>query len=300
MLLAVIWNVGAGFRTLSDMPKPPRTADALVAIGAFLRAQQEGGYADETVRLRGRLLTEYLEHVLDEEKTTALTAEELVRPERADSWLGAARAGGTRGPNTLTGPDATAAHDSQRARIQTYNTFVDHLGLPELQHPYPPAGHGDRLESEQARSLLRTLAVRRPTGANAATAIRTAAVAALVAATGRTVPQLHKLNVTDIDLERRPVPAVTVDDVEHLLDKDTADILRRWLDVRAGITQALEGSDPGYLWIPTKPGRERAGVQPPKPGLTRAAVRTLHAAHRSLVLQVVGVPLRPYALLPRA
>ncbi|WP_333748547.1 hypothetical protein [Streptomyces sp. IBSBF 2394] len=282
------------------MPKPPRTADALVAIGAFLRAQQEGGYADETVRLRGRLLTEYLEHVLDEEKTTALTAEELVRPERADSWLGAARAGGTRGPNTLTGPDATAAHDSQRARIQTYNTFVDHLGLPELQHPYPPAGHGDRLESEQARSLLRTLAVRRPTGANAATAIRTAAVAALVAATGRTVPQLHKLNVTDIDLERRPVPAVTVDDVEHLLDKDTADILRRWLDVRAGITQALEGSDPGYLWIPTKPGRERAGVQPPKPGLTRAAVRTLHAAHRSLVLQVVGVPLRPYALLPRA
>ncbi|MFF9863316.1 hypothetical protein [Streptomyces tendae] len=282
------------------MPKPPRTADALAAIGAFLRAQQEGGYADETVRLRGRLLTEYLEHVLDEEKTTALTAEELVRPERADSWLGAARAGGTRRRNTLTGPDATAAHDSQRARIQTYNTFVDHLGLPELQHPYPPAGHGDRLEPEQARSLLRTLAVRRPTGANAATAIRTAAVAALVAATGRTVPQLHKLNVTDIDLERRPVPVVTVDDVEHLLDKDTADILRRWLDVRAGITQALEGSDPGYLWIPTKPGRERAGVQPPKPGLTRAAVRTLHAAHRSLVLQVVGVPLRPYALLPRA
>ncbi|MFF0684277.1 hypothetical protein ACFYVW_37605 [Streptomyces tendae] len=281
------------------MPKPPRTADAIAAIGAFLRAQQEGGYADETVRLRGRLLTEYLEHVLDEEKTTALTAEELVRPERADSWLGAARAGGTRRRNTLTGPDATAAHDSQRARIQTYNTFVDHLGLPELQHPYPPAGHGDRLEPEQARSLLRTLAVRRPTGANAATAIRTAAVAALVAATGRTVPQLHKLNVTDIDLERRPVPAVTVDDVEHLLDKDTADILRRWLDVRAGITQALEGSDPGYLWIPTKPGRERAGVQPPKPGLTRAAVRTLHAAHRSLVLQVVGVPLRPYALLPR-
>ncbi|MFE1240843.1 hypothetical protein [Streptomyces tendae] len=280
------------------MPKP-RTADALAAIGAFLRAQQEGGYADETVRLRGRLLTEYLEHVLDEEKTTALTAEELVRPERADSWLGAARAGGTRRRNTLTGPDATAAHDSQRARIQTYNTFVDHLGLPELQHPYPPAGHGDRLEPEQARSLLRTLAVRRPTGANAATAIRTAAVAALVAATGRTVPQLHKLNVTDIDPERRPVPVVTVDDVEHLLDKDTADILRRWLDVRAGITQALEGSDPGYLWIPTKPGRERAGVQPPKPGLTRAAVRTLHAAHRSLVLQVVGVPLRPYALLPR-
>ncbi|MFD5284233.1 hypothetical protein [Streptomyces rubrogriseus] len=280
------------------MPNP-RTADALTAIGAFLQTQQDAGYAAETVRLRGRLLTEYLEHALGEEKTAALTAEELVRPERADSWLGAADAGGTRRRNTLTGPDATAAHDSQRARIQTYNIFVDHLGLSGLQRPYPPAGHGDRLEPEQAHKLLRTLAVRRPTGANAATAIRTAAVAALVAATGHTVPQLHKLNVTDVDLQRSPVPVVTVNDSEHLLDKDTVAILRRWLDVRAGITNALEGSDPGYLWIPTKPGRERAGVQPPKPGLTRAAVRTLHAAHRNLVLQIVGVPLRPYALLPR-
>ncbi|GAA5207564.1 hypothetical protein [Streptomyces thinghirensis] len=93
---------------------------------------------------------------------------------------------------------------------------------------------------------------------------------------------------------------MTVADFDHPLDKHTVEILRRWLDVRAGITKALEGSDPGYLWIPTKPGRERAGVQPPKPGLTRAAVRTLHAAHRNLVLQVIGVPLRPYALLPRS
>jgi hypothetical protein len=92
---------------------------------------------------------------------------------------------------------------------------------------------------------------------------------------------------------------VTVAEVDHPLDKHSMEILRRWLDVRASITKALEGSDPGYLWIPKKPGRERAGVQPPQPGLTRAAVRTLHAAHRSRVLQVIGVPLRPYALLPR-
>ncbi|MFJ8194757.1 hypothetical protein ACIQ8D_34170 [Streptomyces sp. NPDC096094] len=281
------------------MPNP-RTADALAAFGTFREALQNAGYADRTVRLRGTLLTEYLEHVLDKEKTASLTAEELVQPERADSWLDAADAGETRRRNTLTGPNTAAAHDSQRARVQTYNTFVDHLGLSGLQRPYPPSGHGDRLEPEQAYKLLRTLAVRRPTGANAATAIRTAAVAALVAATGSSVPQLHKLNITDVDLERRPVPVVTVADLDHPLDKHTVEILRRWLDVRAGITKALEGSDPGYLWIPTKPGRERTGVQPPKPGLTRAAVRTLHAAHRNLVLQVIGVPLRPYALLPRS
>ncbi|NEB13885.1 hypothetical protein G3I32_34485 [Streptomyces coelicoflavus] len=281
------------------MPTPPRTADARTAIGTFVKAQQDAGYAGPTVRLRGTLLVEYLEHVLGEEGAASLTAEELVRPERADSWLDAADAGETRRRNTLTGPDAPAAHDSQRARIQTYNTFVGHLGLPGLQRPCPPPGHGDRLEPHQAHTLLHTLAVRRPTGANAATALRTAAVAALVAATGHSVPQLHRLDVTDIDLESRPVPVVTVAGTDHPLDKHTADILRRWLDARARITAALEGSDPGYLWIPTKPGRERAGVQPPKPGLTRAAVRTLHAAHRTLVLQVVGVPLRPYALLPR-
>lgn len=276
----------------------PRTADALAAIGTFIKAQQDAGYAAGTVRLRGTLLAEYLDHVLREEKTASLTAEELVRPERADSWLDAASAGETRRRNTLTGPGAAAAHDSQRARIQAYNAFAAYLGL-DTARPLPAPGHADRLEPEQAWTLLRTLAVRRPTGANAATAIRTAAVAALVAATGHSVPQLHRLDVTDVDLERRPVPVVTVAGADHPLDKHSVEILRRWLAVRAGITEALEGSDPGYLWIPTKPGRERAGVQPPKPGLTRAAVRTLHAAHRSLVLQVIGVPLRPYALLPR-
>ena len=72
-------------------------------------------------------------------------------------------------------------------------------------------------------------------------------------------------------------------------------ILTRWLSARAGIIAELEGSDPGYLWIPTKPGRPRGGRKPVKPGLSRAAVRTLHAAHRTLVSQVLGTPLRPGA-----
>ncbi|MYX26799.1 hypothetical protein GTY75_08975 [Streptomyces sp. SID8381] len=276
----------------------PRTADALTAIGSFVKAQQDGGYADETVRLRGTLLTEYLEHVLNNEKVASLTAEELVQPERADSWLAAADAGETRRRNTLLGPDAVAAYDSQRARIQTYNAFTDYLGLSTLHLHYPPSGHGDRLEPEQAYHLLRTLAVRRPTGANAATAIRTAAMAALVAATGHSVPRLQKLDVDDIDLERRPVAVATIGGAEHPLDKHTVEIMRRWLKARAGIME-LQGTDPGYLWIPTKPGRAREGVPAPPPGLKRAAVRTLHAAHRTLVLQVFGAPLRPYALLPR-
>ncbi|MFJ4843226.1 hypothetical protein [Streptomyces sp. NPDC088746] len=277
-------------------PNRTRTADASTAIGHFLEALEARGYAYETRRLRAHFLDEYLEHALGEQRTTALPVDELMDLTRAEAWLAAAATGRTRSRNTLTGPAAAAAGNTQRTRAQTWNSFAEHLGLP-LRLETPPAAHGDWLEPEESHKLLRTLAVKRPVGSNAATAIRTAAVAALVAATGRSVPGLHRLDVTDVDLEHRPFPQIRLDTGPHPLDKDTADILRRWLKVRAGITQQLEGTDPGYLWIPTKPGRPRGGEEPPKPGLTRAAVRTLHSAHRNLVLQVFGAPLRPGALL---
>uniref|UniRef100_A0AAU3HB57 Core-binding (CB) domain-containing protein n=2 Tax=Streptomyces sp. NBC_01401 TaxID=2903854 RepID=A0AAU3HB57_9ACTN len=277
-------------------PTRTRPADASTAISHFLDALETRGYVYETRRLRAHFLNEYLEHALREQQTTALPVDELMDLTHAGAWLAAAAAGRTRSRNTLTGPDTVAAGNTQRTRIQTWNSFAEHLGLP-LRLEMPPAAHGDWLEPEESHRLLRTLAVKRPVGSNAATAIRTAAVAALVAATGRSVPDLHRLDVADLDLAHRPVPRIVLDTGPHPLDKDTADILRRWLDVRAGITRQLEGSDPGYLWIPTKPGRPRGGEEPPKPGLTRAAVRTLHSAHRNLVLQVFGAPLRPGALL---
>ena len=67
-------------------------------------------------------------------------------------------------------------------------------------------------------------------------------------------------------------------------------ILTRWLDVRAAIVAELEGSDPGYSVDPDQARRPRGGRAPVKPGLSRAAVRTLHAAHRTLVSQVLGAP----------
>ncbi|WP_331759007.1 hypothetical protein OH782_42320 (plasmid) [Streptomyces sp. NBC_01544] len=278
------------------MPTSTRPADAFTAINGFLGELEERGYVYETRRLRAHILNEYLEHALGEAKASALTTDELMDLVHADAWLAAAAAGETRRRNTLLGPDAAAAYNSQRARIQTWNSFSEYLGL-RLRLELPVAGHGDWLEPEEAHTLLRTLAVKRPVGANAATSLRTAAVAALVAATGRSVPELHGLDVTDVDLEHRPFPKIELSTGPHPLDKETADILRRWLVVRGGITQQLEGTDPGYLWIPTKPGRPRHGEEPPKPGLSRAAVRTLHAAHRTLVMQVFGAPLRPGALL---
>jgi hypothetical protein len=137
------------------------------------------------------------------------------------------------------------------------------------------------------------LAVRRPVHANAATCLRTAALAALVADTDRSVPELARLNVRALHLDGEA--RVELADGSCPLGGPTVQILTRWLGARAAIIAELEGSDPGYLWIPTKPGRPRGGREPVKPGLTPAAVRTLHAAHRTLVSQVLGTPLRPGA-----
>jgi hypothetical protein len=215
---------------------------------------------------------EFLEYTLRRLEVSSLTAAELMDPQHAALWLQAAAEGSTRRRNTLRGPSAPPAYDSQRARAHAYNSFAAHLGLPHRLRTAHP-GAGDRLDAGMAQQLLHALAVHRPTGANAATSIRTAAVAALVAATGRTVPELHRLDVPGVDLGQ-PLPHLRLGtELCPPLDQQTVRILRRWLDVRAGITRELEGSDPGYLWIPTKPGRPRGGVEPPKPGLTRAAVR---------------------------
>jgi hypothetical protein len=107
------------------------------------------------------------------------------------------------------------------------------------------------------------------------------------------VPELAGLTVGDLHLNG---PArVVLADGSFPLSNATVQILSRWLSARAAVIAELEGSDPGYLWIPTKPGRPRGGQEPVKPGLKPAAVRTLHAAHRTHVSQVLGAPLRPGA-----
>ncbi|MEU3904139.1 hypothetical protein AB0F20_10005 [Streptomyces goshikiensis] len=272
------------------------TAAALDTITAFLNDLEERRYADSTRRLRGLFLTEYLEHALNTEGTPAgLTACALMELPRAHAWLTDAGAGLTRRRNTLRGPDAPSTVNSTRVRIITYNVFAAYVGTP-WRLDVPPNHTGEHLDPDEARRVIHTLAVKRSTGATAAAAIRTAAVAALVAATGRTVAELASLDVTDLQLDHRPAPRILLEDGPLPLDADTVRILRRWLRQRAGITAALEGTDPGYLWVPTQPGRPREDHNEPPPGARRAAVRTLHSAHRRTVLDILGTPLRPNAL----
>ena len=263
------------------------------AIDEFIRHLASRQFSGTTRRIRRCFLDEYLEHAMAAAGATRLTAGELMDPERADVWLGAAAEGKMRTRNTLYGSGAASYPNSMRVRIDSYNAFAVFLGLPDRLKSPPPA-RGFHLTPADTERLLHDLTTRRPAAANVATTLRTAAVAALVADTGRGVPELARLKVSALHLDGGDAHVDLADDPCPLSDA-TVQILTRWLKVRAEIVAELEGSDPGHLWVPTKPGRPRGGQPPVKPGLTPAAVRTLHAAHRTHVSQMLGTPLRPGA-----
>lgn len=262
------------------------------ALDAFSRHLASRHFAAVTQRIRRHFLDEFVEHAQQAAGKTRITVGELIDPAQADAWLADAAAGKTRTRNTFDGPEAAAGVNSMRVRVDSYNAFAEFLGLPDRRDSQPPAD-GDRLTPAQAERVLHDLAVRRPVYANAGTALRTAAVAALVADTDRSVPDLAGLRVGALQLDG--AAQVELADGPCPLRAETVLILTRWLAARAAIIAELEGSDPGHLWIPVKPGRPRGGRPPVKPGLTPAAVRTLHAAHRKLISHVLGTPLRPGA-----
>ncbi|HEX8006923.1 MAG TPA: hypothetical protein VF482_10910 [Trebonia sp.] len=273
------------------MPAPDARTSARAAIDDFIRQLADRQFSVTTRRIRRHFLSEFLHHA-QQAADTELTVGELMEPARADAWLSDAAAGKTRTRNTIRGPEAAAYPNSMRVRADSYNAFAEFLGAPDRLTSQQPAD-GYRLTPDDTKRLLHDLAVRRPIYANAVTALRTAALAALVADTDRGVPELAHLKVSALHLDDEA--RVQLGDDSYPLSGATVQILTRWLASRAAIIAELEGSDPGHLWIPTKPGRPRGGDPPVKPGLTPAAVRTLHHAHRTLVRQVLGAPLRPGA-----
>ncbi len=275
------------------MPAPQARRSAYEALDDFIRHLAERQFAVTTRRIRRHFLDEYLHHAQQAAGAIEITIAELLDPARADAWLSDAAVGKTRTRNSLRGRDAAAYTNSMRVRIDSYNSFAEFLCLPDRRDSQQPT-RGYRLTPADTERLLHDLAVRRPVHANAATCLRTAALAALVADTDRSVPELARLYVRALHLDGEA--RVELADGSCPLGGPTVQILTRWLGARAAIIAELEGSDPGYLWIPTKPGRPRGGREPARPGLTPAAVRTLHAAHRTLVSQVLGTSLRPGAL----
>jgi integrase len=275
------------------MPAIDADTPARDAIDAFARDLADRGFAVSTRRIRRRFLDEYLHHALRAAEKPEMTVGQLLDPARTDAWLADAGAGKTRVRNTLRGPEAAAYPNSMRVRVDSFNALAEFTGLAERIDGQRPA-RGFYLTPGDTERLLHDLTVRRPIHSNALTSLRTAALAGLVADTGRGVPELADLKVSDLHLDGDA--SVDLDGEACPLTDATAQILTRWLAARAAIIAELEGSDPGHLWIPTKPGRPRGGDPALKPGINRAAVRTLHAAHRTLVSQLLGTPLRPGAL----
>jgi hypothetical protein len=296
------------------MPAPDASTPARDAIDAFVQSLADRGLSGTTRRIRKTYLGEYLRHAQQaqaaggetagEESEGAegqdgasgrpLTAGDLMDGERAAAWLADAAAGKTRTRSTSRGADAAAYPNSMRVRIDSVNAFAEFIGDPARLDRQPPA-RGFQLGPGDTEALLHDLTVKRPIHSNAMTALRTAAVAALVADSGRGVPELADLNVGALHLDGDEPHAEVAGESFPLTDA-TVHIMTRWLAARASIVAELEGSDPGHLWIPTKPGRPRGGVPSAKPGISPAAVRTLHASHRALVSQLLGTPLRPGAL----
>jgi site-specific recombinase XerD len=276
------------------MPDPDVGGPTNQAISEFIVHLADRGFALSTRRIRRHFLNEYVSHAQEAAGTVRLTAGELMEPARAQAWLTDAAAGKTRTRNTISGPEAAAYPNSMRVRIDTWNAFAEFLGLADRRDTERPTP-GFTLTPEDTERLLHDLSVKRPVYSNAMTALRTAAVAALVADTGLGVPELAHLKVGALHLDEAARHVDFGDDSIPLSDA-TVHILSRWLSARAAIIAELQGSDPGHLWIPTKPGRPRGGQPALKPGITPAAVRTLHHAHRVLVSQLLGAPLRPGAL----
>jgi hypothetical protein len=277
------------------MPALDASAPARDAIDEFLRHLADRDLSASTRRIRKTFLNEYLRHAQQAAGAeTPLTARELLEPERTAAWLADASSGKTRTRNTLRGPDAAAYPNSMRVRADTVNAFAEFLGESARVDRQAPA-RGYHLSPGDTEKLLHELTVKRPIHANAMTALRTAAVAAVIADTGHGVPEIADLKLSALHLDGDEARA-EIDGESYPLTGSTVHILTRWLAARASLIAELEGSDPGYLWIPTKPGRPRGGVPSAKPGISPAAVRTLHASHRALVSQLLGTPLRPGAL----
>src|SRR3954468_8918676 len=208
------------------MPSGETRRPARDAIDAFVRHLSGRQLADATLRIRRHFLDEYLQHAEQAAGATGISVVELMDPARAAAWLADASAGKTRTRNSLYGPAAAAYSNSMRVRVDSYNAFAEFLGRPGRLDSQAPAS-GFSLTPADTERLLHDLSVRRPVHPNAATALRTVAVAALVADTGRGVPELARLRLGALHLDG--VARVELGDESCPLGAATVQILNRWL-----------------------------------------------------------------------
>ena len=240
----------------------PGDRSAREAIDDFIRHLADRQFTITTRRIRRHYLDEYLQHAQEAAGAIDIAVSELMDRARTGAWLSDAAAGKTRTRNTLRGPGAAAYPNSMRVRIDSYNAFAEFLRLSERHDSQPPTW-GYYLTPADTERLLHDLAVRRPVHANAATSLRTAAVAALVADTSRTVPELARLNISALHLDGE-ARVELADGFCPLERRDRADpnpVAR----CPSGDHRRTRGQRPGYLGSRPSPGGPEAAASPSSP-----------------------------------
>jgi len=262
------------------------------AVNTFLATLK----AESTERQRRAFLEEYVAWVAAYRQcaTSKVTTEDLLDEENALAWLAAAQRGATRRRPGLEGPTAPASANSMAARTSSVNVFSRWCGRPlELTPPAPE--FADRLTPREAHRTLRILAGHHPAGMLEATWERSVAVIALAIASGQGLSALHPMRLSDLDLERSPLPRARVAGQWYpIIDAVSRRALLRWTTTHQALTagdlKVLKGGRVEELWVTTAPGRPRGG-QPALPAGLPAAIRTLEAAHRKLTATALGAPL---------
>ncbi|WJE00675.1 hypothetical protein [Streptomyces antimycoticus] len=234
-------------------------------------------------------LQEYLEYLGSRNHHTKnqFTLNEILAHDNVAAWLAAAWRGDTRQRSGTRGP--RAAPNSMAARITTINTFSRFCGAPlNLSRPRPR--FAKRLASVEAHRALRLLANHQPAGMQTATWQRSVAVVAVTVCTRRGLAKLHNMKLHDVALEGT-LPHVCVAGQWYPLDSLSRSLLTRWLHTHRSLTTGrriiLQGNG---LWLTTNPNRSRESHSVPT-ALPSAKLRTLQAAHRRLMIQVLGLPL---------
>ena len=253
------------------MPALDARTPAGEAVDDFIRHLSDRQFASSTRRIRRHFLEEYLRHAQQAAGSGQLTAGELMDPSRAAAWLADAADGKLRTRNTLRGPEAASYPNSMRVRIRTYNAFAEFLGLADRRDNEPPA-RGFYLTPADTQRLLYDLTTRRPVLGDAAIALRTAAVAALVADTGRGVPELAGLAVSALHLDGEAY--VELDDGPGLAQRPGRGDPHPVARGPGRDHRRTAGQRP---WLPVDPGQARAA--PGRPAAGQARPRSRGRAH---------------------
>ena len=249
--------------------------------------QLEG--SQSTVRQRRWALRDLLAYAGSQHGPALMSAPSLLEPDLLTAWV-------ARAQNDPVAPASQAGLRARAGAARALDCFAraQHLLGPgeatpsaDLTLAAPPNPAETDLAS--ARYLLTVAAGVAPWPVHPGVWARFAAHAHLSAATGAGETALA--GMTTGDLADAGGSSTALSDRSRLT-------VERWLEVRAGLVDELQGSDPAALWLRVHPSTNRRTGQVAAAGLAITA-RGLRLAFTHMVAAAAGVDARVASVRPR-